>query len=145
VGEINNSSVYAIAGVKTVYRTLDPAYRAQECVALMSYDTFDLLNDDIAAKQQYTVTDPAIVTAGQNAVYVPGTGRKLLAVACEFMGASERIIVTPKSNVILGCDLLSDANQINTNTNLWTIEMGLLFNVGVNFALMDAVAYNDRD
>jgi hypothetical protein len=113
--------------------------------AYMSYDTFDLLNDDLDEKQKYTVTDPSTNQVMDMALYVPGTNRKLIAVACGWMGDSERIIVTQKENVIIGCDLLSDANQINTNTNLWTIEMGLLFNVGVNFALMDAVAYNDRD
>jgi hypothetical protein len=145
VGEINNSTVFAIDAIQKVYRSLDPAYRKVTNYAYMSYDTFDLLNDDLDEKQKYTVTDPSTNQIMDMALYVPGTNRKLIAVACGWMGASERIIVTQKENVIIGCDLLSDANQINTKPNLWTIEMGLLFNVGVNFALMDAVAYNDRD
>jgi hypothetical protein len=146
VGEITNveDEVFAVPAIQKVYRALDPGYRKVLNYAFMSYDTFDKLNDDLEEKQKYTVTDPSTNQVMEMALYVPGTNRRLIAVACGWMGDSERIIVTQKENVIIGCDLLSDANQINTNENLWTIEMGLLFNVGVNFALMDAVAYNDR-
>lgn len=145
-GAINNADPLFTASVviKKVYRALDPGYRSKVIFAFMSFNSFDKLNDDIEEKQKYTVTDPSTNQVMENAVYVPGTNRRLIAVACGWMGASNRIIVTPKENVILGCDLLSDANQINTKENLWTLEMGLLFNIGVNFALIDAVRVNDQ-
>ena len=145
-GAINNAveATRATNVVKKVYRALDPGYRSKVIYAFMSFNSFDLLNDDIEESQKYTVTDPSTNQVMPNAVYVPGTNRRLIAVGCGWMGASNRIIVTPKENVVIGCDLLSDANQINTKENLWTREMGLLFNVGVNFALMDAVRINDQ-
>jgi len=145
VGEIDNDTVHAIDAVKKVYRTLPKAYRRGVCFAYMSFDQFDLLEDDMDEKQKYTVTDPSTDRVLENAQYVPGTGRKLIAQACGWMGDSERIICTPKENIIVGTDLLSDANQIKVNPNLWEDEMGLLFNVGINFAVPEAMAINDRD
>lgn len=145
-GAINNS-VATTTGVevcKKVYRALDPGYRKEVVMAYMSFDSFDKVNDAIEEKMKYVVTDPSTEQVMENAVYVPGTNRKLIAVGCGWMGSSARIIVTPKSNVIMGCDLLSDANTINTNAQLWGTEMGLLFNPGINFALMDAVRVNDQ-
>lgn len=145
VGEIDNATVFAVAAFKTVYRALDNAYRRKTAFAYCSFNTFDLLTDDIEEKQKYTVTDPSTNEVMEHAIYVPGTNQKLIAVACGWMGDSERIIVSPKENMILGCDILSDANKIAINPDLWEDEMGLLFNPGVNFALAAAVAINDRD
>lgn len=145
-GAINNT-VATTTGVevcKKVYRALDPGYRKETVMAYMSFDSFDKVNDAIEEKLKYTVTDPSTDQVMENAVYVPGTNRKLIAVGCGWMGSSARIIATPKSNVIFGCDLLADANTINTNKQLWGTEMGLLFNPGINFALIDAVRVNDQ-
>lgn len=145
VGQIDNSSVFAIAAFKKVFRSLPSEYRKKVHIALCSYNTFDLLEDDMEEKQKYTVTDPSTGRVMENAQYVPGTGKKLIAVPCGFMGDSERIIVTQKVNLVFGTDVLSDANKININPDLWEDEMGLLLNVGVNWALSDDVAINDRD
>lgn len=145
VGEIDNTTVFATAAFKTVFRTLPAEYRSRPHVALCSYNTFDLLEDDIEEKQKYTVTDPTTNRTMDNAVYVPGTGKKLVAVACGFMGDSKRIITTQKDNLVFGTDVISDANQIRFNPDLWEDEMGLLLNVGVNWALSDDMAINDQD
>lgn len=145
VGQIDNSTVYATEAFKTVFRSLPAAYRSKVHVALCSYNTFDLLQDDIEEKQKYTVTDPSTNQPMDNVIWVPGTSKKLMAIACGFMGESERIIVTQKTNLVMGTDLESDANQIKINPDLWTDEMGLLMNVGFNWALSDDFAINDRD
>ena len=145
VGAINNTSVFALASVRKVYQDLPVAYRKGTTMAYMSFGTFDLLTADVEAQlSKYTEMDLASSMGLENAIYVPGTNRKLIAVAASWMGDSERIICTPKENVILGCDLLGDANEIRTNANLWTLEMGLKFNLGVNFAVTEAIACNDR-
>lgn len=145
-GAINNSSVYALDAVREVYRALPTAYRKGAVYAYMGYNNFDLLTDDIEARiSKYTALDLPSELGLENAVYVPGTNRKLIAVAASWMGDSNRIICTPKENMILGCDLLGDANEIRTNQNLWTLEMGLKFNLGVNFAVTEAIAVNDQD
>lgn len=145
VGQIDNTSVFAVDSFKKVYRTIPKAYRRNVCYAYCSFDTFDLLEDDMEDKQKYTVTDPSTGRPMENAQYVPGTGRKLIAVACGWMGDSERIIVTPKENIIFGCDIMSDANKIKFNPELWEDEMGLLFNPGINWANSEAMAINDRE
>lgn len=145
VGQIDNSSVFAIAAFKKVFRSLPAPCRKKVNYALCSYNTFDLLEDDMEEKQKYTVTDPSTGRVMDNAQYVPGTGRKLIAIPCGFMGDSERIIVAQKENLVLGTDLLSDANQININNDLWEREMGLLMNIGFNWVLSDELAINDRD
>lgn len=145
-GAINNA-VATTTGAeiyKKVYRALDPGYRKGVVYAYGSYNSFDKLMDSIEEKQKFTVTDPTTNQIADDMAYVPGTNRKLIAVACGWMGASERIICTPKENVIFGTDLLSDANTIVTKANLWTMEMGQLLNGGTNFVLMDAVRVNDR-
>jgi hypothetical protein len=144
-GAINNTSVYALDVVRKVYQDLAVSYRKGLTYAYMSFDTFDLLTADIEARiSKYTALDLPSELGLENALYVPGTNRKLIAVAASWMGASSRIICTPKENMILGCDLLGDANQIVTNSNLWTMEMGLKFNLGVNFAVTEAIAVNDQ-
>ena len=145
-GAINNTSVYALNVVRKVYQDLPVAYRKGLTYAYMSFDTFDLLTADIEARiSKYTALDLPSELGLENALYVPGTNRKLIAVAASWMGSSSRIICTPKENMILGCDLLGDANEIRTNENLWTMEMGLKFNLGVNFAVTEAIAVNDQD
>lgn len=147
VGEITNAvdGVKAVDSFLNVFRTLPTPYRSKTNYAYCSFDTFDLLIDDMRELEKYTVTDSSTNIIQENAIYVPGANRKLIAQACGWMGASERIIITQRENMIMGCDLLSDANQIRTMENMWTAEMGLLFNPGFNYALSEAVAINDRD
>jgi hypothetical protein len=145
VGEIDNATRKAVASFLKVFRALPTPYRTKTNYAYCSFDTFDLLIDDMREIEQYTVTDSSTNMIQESAIYVPGTNRKLIAQACGWLGASERIIVTQRENMIFGCDLLSDANQIRTIDEMWTTQMGLLFNPGFNYALTEAVAINDRD
>jgi hypothetical protein len=145
VGTINNTTVKAVNSFLKVFRALPTPYRSKTNYALCSFDTFDFLIDDMRELEKYTVTDSSTNIIMENAIYVPGSNRKLIAQAAGWLGTSKRIIVTQKENLIMGCDLLSDANNITTNPTLWTTEMGLLFNPGFNWALSDAVAINDVD
>jgi hypothetical protein len=53
------------------------------------------------------------------------------------LGSSQRIICTPKDNMVIGTDLMSDVNQIKTQEFDRTIKFFLDFAMGVQFVRID--------
>ncbi|MNF00557.1 hypothetical protein D3C80_1994010 [compost metagenome] len=60
------------------------------------------------------------------------------------MNTSSRLITTPKENLLLGCDLLSDLNKINTVPALWTMQVGIAFGIGFQIRDLEAIKVNDQ-
>lgn len=60
-----------------------------------------------------------------------------------WMGNSSRLIATPKENLLLGTDLLSDLNKINTKENIYTVDAGIVGKIGVQIRDLEAMRVSE--
>lgn len=154
IGVIDNSAVHALPSFRTLARALDDAVWEDEDIQIVQYcsrNQMDLLQDDIEDKlSKYTVYD--VSEAGErvvvpNAMYLPGTNKRVIVVAVSWLSGSNRIITTYSGNLHFGCNLLSDLNEISTVAKLWTVGAGLLFDLGFQIADVDPKVFvlNDQE
>jgi len=122
-----------------MYRSLPVAYQKAGVNIYGSFDSVYALQDDFESKvSKYTERDPA---TGE--IYLAKTNRKCKVVAASWMGSSGRLIATPKENLLIGTDLLSDLNKIRTKENLRTLEVGIDFALGTQIRDLDAIRVNN--
>lgn len=138
VGVINNTSVFALPSFRRLAREMDQPVWDNPDMKIYQYCSltdFFLLQDDIEDKiAKYTVMDLRTGEPVQNAMYLPGTNNKVIVIAVNWLNGSRRIITTYEGNLHFGTNLISDANQIATKPNLWTLGLGMLMDLGFQIA-----------
>lgn len=130
----------ALAAQRKLFRALPDKYKSMGVTLYQSYTDYELLMDGIEDKiSKYTKDD-------NTPVYLPGTDKKCMVKPVTWMSGSRRLIATPKNNLILATDLLSDINEIKVleNSNLWTMPVGIKFGLGFQIQDMDAIEYGDQ-
>lgn len=136
-GTIDSSNAYG--QFTDVWRSMPKPYRKAGAVIYASIDSTDCLMDDFENKvSKYIEIDPLT-----NDMYLAKTQHKCKIVPATWMGESGRLICTPKANMLIGTDRISDLNKINTKENLRSIEAGIDFGIGVNWRDDDAIRVNN--
>ncbi len=141
----------AIAAFKEIFRTFPAAYRSQGVIMHASYTDMDFYVDGVEDKiTKYTMYDVSDI-ANQGLIPLLGSNGKGWIKPATWLGAERRIIGEPRqmnqpkgANLVFGTDLLSDANQITTKDNLWTLEVGIKMVLGWQIANTDAIVINDQ-
>lgn len=88
---------------------------------------------------KYTLAD------GSTRATLPGTDGKCEFVIASWMAGSGRVIMTPKDNVYMGTNEMSDFNEIEVvKSTLWIIKAGISFVVGFKFRDAEAIWCNDQ-
>lgn len=138
-GAITNASG-AYDQAKAVFRALPDAVKAAGVNEYMARGVYEFLQDDIQDKVgKYTETDESGI------VYLANTERKCVLKPTTWQRGSQMIIATPKENLLMGTDLMSDANQINVIPDVYSIKMGLSGVIGFNFQDAEVMAINDQN
>lgn len=138
-GAITNSSD-AYDQAKAVYRALPDAVKAAGVNQYMARGVYEFLQDDIQDKVgKYTETDES------GLVYLANTERKCVIKPTTWQRGSQMIIATPKENLLMGTDLMSDSNQINVIPDVYSIKMGLAGVIGFNFQDAEVMSINDQN
>lgn len=151
IGVINNTSIFALASFRKLARSLDQAVWDDPDMKIYQYCSltdFFLLQDDVEDKlAKYTVFDLTTNEPVQNAMYLPGTNNKVIVIAVNWLNGSRRILTTYEGNLHFGTNLMSDANEIATKPNLWTLGLGMLMDLGFQIADDDSkvLVLNDQD
>ena len=128
-----------VAKVEEVYKDLPEKYRKLKMTVYVSYNVYDAYCENYAERFKmspiYDQFGQIVIRHSEgNAVLKPVT----------WMSGSQRVIITPKSNMLVGTDLLSDGQKILTNPKLYGIEAGILMAIGFQIEDLEPLAVNDQ-
>lgn len=145
IGAINNTSVFAYASHKKLFRSHTEAYQKAGVVHYCSYTDFQLLLDDIEDKvAKYTEKDSNWTVDGRG-IYLPQTNRKCTVIPCTWMSGTRRILSTPKANLHGGTDRTNDNNEIKTrDKDNYNTVTSVTFTLGFQIQDPKALRVNDQ-
>ncbi len=132
--------------VRLVYNKLGEAYKAvpTECkVSSSIFDMYMLRFQELHGTNLDYVENKLSIAGGSSAA-IYGTNCRI--VREPGLGASQRIIITPKSNMCYGCDSIEDSTNIDTQVFDRTIKVLIDFKAGVEFKEVhdQALAVNEQ-
>lgn len=126
----------AFDNLKEIRDLISPEYRMKEMLCLVSQQVKDFYLAD------YQATVGAIpYNTSYDQVYLEGTRAKIVAVPG--MGTSQRVIITPKENLVYGYDVEGPGSNIITQEFNRTIKVMGDFRAGVNFRDGQVIWTND--
>lgn len=128
-----------VAKVEAVYKSLPTKYRRMKMPVYCAYNVYDAYCEDYAARFG---TQP-IYNQFQQLVIRHSEGNAVLK-PVTWMAGSERIVITPQSNMLVGTDLLSDGQKILTDPKLYSLEAGILMAIGFQIEDLEPLAVNDH-
>jgi len=122
-----------------VWKQVPEAYKNRGVKCYISRNTYELFveqyENDVA---KFTEKDGATVK------YLPRTDGKCEIVVASWMVGSSRIIMTPKENIYMGTDLLSDMNELEVvKSTLWIMKAGIRNVIGFQFRDPEAITCNN--
>lgn len=142
----------ALAACKALFRSMPPVYKNWGVIINASYTDWEFLLDALATRTQYTNPDTAaLLNAGM--IVLPETGGKCLVKASTWLNGSRRLIAQPMNrvgnmakgtNLVLGTDLLSDANDIKVVPDVYTEKIGMKFLLGFQIQDLDALRLGNQ-
>lgn len=136
-GAITNTN--AVSKFEQMWKSLPVTYRKAGANLYCSFNSYDKYQEDYREKYGKYMEVP---DGGYG--YIDGSSRKGVLKPVTWMNTSSRLITTPKENLLLGCDLLSDLNKINTVPALWTMQVGIAFGIGFQIRDLEAIKVNDQ-
>jgi hypothetical protein len=136
IGSIADST--AKAQFDDFARAMDPAYQEAGFNIYCSVNNAWKYNDDYEDKVG------KYVQLNKNGfATLSGFGDRVQVIPATWMGNSGRLIATPKENLLMGVDALSDLNKINVFPSDWTIKVGMAFRIGFQFRDLAAMKISD--
>lgn len=146
----NTTGKEAHAAFLKLFRAMPVPYKRAGVIIHCSFTDWEYLLDDLKTQFQYTVADMSNMQ--QNGMLpLPLTSGKGWVKPATWLGSSRRLIAEPIDmarakgvNLVMGTDLLSDANEIKTKENLWTLEAGIKFVCGFQVSDLDALKVGDQ-
>lgn len=131
------TNVNAVAKVEQMVKAMPIPYRKAGFKVYVNYDNWDLYCEDYRERyKKYLEADT------NGSYFVDRTARKVEIIPATWLGSSNRIICTPKENLLLGTDLMSA-----TMTNFIRheiVEARVLFPIGFQVRDWDAIKVNDQ-
>ncbi|SEM66088.1 hypothetical protein SAMN05192574_101375 [Mucilaginibacter gossypiicola] len=126
--------------VTSVFRALPDAVKARGAQIYLGNTIMEFLQDDfLSTTAKYTETD-----ASGN-MFLANTNKKAQLVPTTWQRGSNMIIATPKENLLMGTDLLSDNNIVNVIPDVYSIKMGMSGVLGFNFQDPEILCINDQN
>ena len=141
-----NSGTTAVAAFKKLFRDMPTPYKNQGVIIHASYTDCEYLMDGQSDIYKYTQAD--LVGAG---IQLFGTNGKCWVKPASWLGTSRRLIAEPVvpgtmigANLVMGTDLLSDANDINTIPDVHTLKAGITVSLGFQIQDLNALRLGDQ-
>ena len=146
------SGADALTKLRQLFRSMTPAYKSNDIIIHLSHTDLEFYMDGAEDKiTKYTMHEVSNI-ARKGLIPLIGTNGKGWLKPATWLGTSRRIIAEPMmggqpkgANLVMGTDLLSDANQIATKDELWTLDAGIKMVLGWQIANLDALAVNDQE
>lgn len=130
----------AKAAFKKIFRAHSDAYKNSGLITYCSFTDYEFLLDGLSENTKYTKED----ASPSGNLYLPETGRKNEIKPVTWMNGSRRLICTPKENLIMGTDLLSDMNDITVIEDVYTLKTGIKFVLGWQIRDLEALKIGDQ-
>lgn len=148
-GVINSNST-ALAAFKELFRDMPVPYKQSGVIVHCSYTDMEYLLDGLEDLTKYTTPEVSDLIAN-GMVPIPGSNYKGWAKPATWLGTSRRLIAEPMMpgttmgmNLVMGTDLLSDANDIKHVESLWTTQSGILVDLGFQIQDLSALRLGDQ-
>ena len=123
--------------VKGIREKIAPEYRQKEMLCLMSQSVYDLYLEAYRAE-----AGAVVYNKDYDQMYVEGTRAKIVVVPG--MGTSQRVVFTPKDNLVYGYDVDSVGSNIEVQPFDRTLKIMGDFRAGVNFCDGQVIWTNDQ-
>lgn len=143
-----NSGATARTAFKKLFRDMPVPYKNHGVIIHASYTDVEYLQDGQEDVWKYTTPD--MVSLGL--IPLIGTNSKCFVKPATWLGTSRRLIAEPLlpgsgigMNLVMGTDLLSDANDINTVPDVHTIKTGITVDLGFQIQDLNALRLGDQD
>ena len=88
--------------------------------------------------------DPAIFSNGKSDIFLKINPGMVKLTPVNWLSGSNRIILAPKENLVLGTDKLSDMSAINIIPDVYSLKCGISATIDCNIIDTGAVWYNDQ-
>lgn len=134
VSDANN----AYANFIKVWRGLDEEVRGIGGVIACSYTDYEYLLDDYENKIKKNFEEV------DGIIYLAKTDRKCIIAPWTAMSGSRRLIASARKNFIVGTDELNDINAINVDPQMYHLDMGITWVMGMQIRDLEAMSINDQ-
>ncbi len=143
-GAVSSSTAYG--DFQDVWRNLPTALQKKSMnpTIFCSYDVFEKYVDNVETLFGNGNLEELPEMNGGD-VYLRKTARRCKIVPCTWMGSSQRIICTPKENLVMGTNSLDDFNKIGkTVPNLHGFTAICKYMLGFQIQDLAAISVNDQ-
>lgn len=141
-----SSGATAVTAFKKLFRDMPTPYKNQGVIIHASYTDCEWLMDGQADIYKYTQADRS-----EKLIQLFGTNGKGVVKPASWLGTSRRLIAEPLMpgtetgmNLVMGTDLLNDANDINTIPDVHTLKAGITVSLGFQIQDLSALRLGDQ-
>lgn len=141
-----NSGATAVTAFKKLFRDMPAAYKNYGVIIHASYTDCEYLMDGQSDIYKYTQADRT-----EPVIQLFGTNGKCWVKPASWLGTSRRLIAEPLMpgtfqgmNLVMGTDLLSDANDIQTIPDVYTLKAGIKLDIGWQIQDLAALRLGDQ-
>ncbi len=130
IGAINSTD--GVEQIKELYRRIPVKYRNAKTrlTAYMSHASYEAYEDSTEEKQYNSGTQDAMLKPK----WARGADGILELKPVSWMGESERVIITPRANIVMAQDATTqDLAKMNVVQDVWTAKIGIAAALGFNF------------
>ena len=144
------SGATAVAALRELFRSAPPAYKNSNIIIHASFTDVEWYLDGAETAITKYTTPEVTAMAKNGLVPLIGTFGKGWIKPATWLGDSRRLRAEPMmgakgTNLVMGTDMLGDANDIATQDDLWTVIAGLKMVLGFQISDTDALWTNDQD
>ena len=118
----------------------NPAWYTKDLNLYCSHSRVSDYIDDYRTKFTF---DPSNFADESKPMFLKKSKGKCKITPVDWMGSSNRIILAPKENMVLGTDRLSDMNAINISPRVYWLECGITGTLDCNIIDTGAVWFNE--
>ncbi len=135
------SNTNAHTKAETLFKALPTAWKTKDTNMYLSYTQFFNYLEAYRAAYPY---DISVYQDATKPLYVKHSNGKCKLVPSTWLGSSNRVIIAPKENMVVGTDSLDDRNAIKAVEDVWIVKMGLSFLIGMCIPDPTAIWVNDQ-
>lgn len=149
-GAISDAAT-AVAAFKKLFRDMPVPYKNWGVIVHCSPTDYEHLLDALATRTQYLSADTkAFLSMGM--LPIPETNGKGFAKMATWLSGSRRLIAEPLvdinamygANLVMGTDLLSDANDISSVPDVHSLKCGITVDIGFQIQDLSALRLGDQ-
>jgi uncharacterized protein with GYD domain len=140
LGAINSAN--AVSQYKKLWRKVPSKWRKKKLAwtMYMSHENYEAYEDNLETLNVNTGRGDDMLKP----VTLRGSAGLCTLKPVSWMGASDRIILTPKANMIVGGDAIEqDLAQMNIVQNMWGFDLGIAAAIGFQFRYLPLLICNE--